>query len=348
MIPATAGAVAGPGPQATARPARRAAAVVAMLAALLLAIALSLAFGARDVPLAQVIAALFSPTGDGIAESAVRSRIPTTVAGLVVGIALGVGGALMQGMSRNPLGDPGLLGVNSGAAVAVVLAMTLGVSAAPIATVWFAFLGAAAAVIVVYGIAASSPAGATPVVLALAGAAVTAITSSIVAGLLIADASTLDRFRFWRLGSLTAASPDALLQLVPFMAVGLLIAMLQGGALNGIALGDDVAAALGQRVRTARLLSAAAVVLLCGAATALAGPIAFVGLAVPHVARGMLGADYRWILPLSGILGATFLLIADVVGRLVARPSVIEVGIVTAALGLPVFVWLIRRRAVNL
>jgi len=329
------------------RPRGRALGLLVLVAVLGIAVVLSLALGTRDVPVDQVIGALFTPTGDEFAESAVRSRIPTTVTGVLVGAALGLGGALMQGISRNPLADPGLLGVNSGASVAVVLAMAFGLATTPLATLWFAFLGAAAAVAVVYGIAAASRSGATPLTLALAGAAVVAICTSIVSGVLIVDASTLDGFRHWQLGSLTAASGDALAQLAPFVAVGAVLALVLGGALNGLALGDDVAVALGQRVRLTRSLAAASVVLLCGAATALAGPIAFVGLAVPHAVRALVGADYRWVLPLSALAGAALLLVADVVGRLVARPTTLEVGIVTAFIGAPVFIALVRRRAVS-
>jgi len=322
--------------------------VVAGVLAVLAAAALSLAVGTRAVPLDHVLHALTDAHPHDIGEIAVRSRIPTTVTGLLVGAALGIGGALMQGISRNALADPGLLGINAGAAVSVVLAMSLAGFQSPLVIVWFAFAGAALAVAVVFGAAAASPSGTNPLTLTLAGAAFTAIALSVVSGVLIVDLTTLDSFRFWQLGSLTMASWTTIATLLPFLVVGAAIAVVLSGALNALALGDDVARTLGQRVGRTRGGCALAVVLLCGTATAMAGPIGFVGLAVPHVARALVGPDYRWIVPLSAMGGATFLLVADVIGRLVARPSTIEVGIVTAIIGAPVFVALVRRRAVGL
>ncbi len=318
--------------------------VAVCLGALAMAILLSLALGARDVPLTTVWAAFADPDPGSTDQAAVLSRVPTTVTGLLVGAALGMGGALMQGMARNPLADPGLLGVNAGASLLVVLGMSLFGWQAPLAIIWCALAGAAVAVTVGYGAAAASPGGATPVTLALAGAAVTAIAVAVISGVLIVDESTLDSFRFWQLGSLTAASFDVLAQLGGFLAVGAVLALVCSGALNALALGDDVARGLGVKVGTARLGAAAATVLLCGTATALAGPIGFVGLAVPHGIRFLAGADYRWIVPLSAAAGAAFLLVCDVIGRLLARPGVIEVGIVTGVIGAPVFIALLRRR----
>jgi iron complex transport system permease protein len=322
--------------------------MVAAAVAVLAATALSLAVGTRAVPFGDVVQALLHDHPNGIAEIAVRSRIPTTVTGLLVGAALGIGGALMQGISRNALADPGLLGINAGAAVSVVLAMSIAGLQSPLAIVWFAFAGAALAVVVVFGAAAASPMGASPLTLTLAGAAFTAIALSVVSGVLIVDITTLDSFRFWQLGSLTAASWSTITTLLPFLAAGGALAVLLSGSLNALALGDDVARTLGQRVGRTRVGCALAVVLLCGTATAMAGPIGFVGLAVPHVARALAGPDYRWVVPLSALGGAAFLLVADVIGRVVARPSTIEVGIVTAIIGAPVFVTLVRRRAVGL
>lgn len=318
--------------------------VVVCLIALLVATGMSLVLGARDVPLSAVWEAFtrFDPASTD--QAAVLSRVPATLTGLFVGAALGVGGALMQGMARNPLADPGLLGVNAGASLFVVLGMTLLGWQAPLAIVWCAMLGAAVAVVVGYGAAAASPGGATPVTLALAGAAVAAIAGAVISGILIVDQSTLESFRFWQLGSLTAASPATLAQLGGFLAVGAVLAVVCSGSLNALALGDDVARGLGVRVGASRMLAVLAVVLLCGTATALAGPIGFVGLAVPHAVRFLAGADYRWIVPLSAVGGAAFLLVCDVIARLVARPGVLEVGIVTGILGAPVFIALLRRR----
>ncbi|WP_433676964.1 FecCD family ABC transporter permease [Microbacterium gorillae] len=311
--------------------------------AVCVAVLLSLSLGVRAVPFGTVWESFFRPDGS-TDQAAVLSRVPTTVTGLLVGGALGMGGALMQGMARNPLADPGLLGVNSGAALFVVLGMAILGWQAPLTIIWCALAGAAVAVLLGYGAAAASPGGATPVTLALAGAAVTAIASAVITGILIVDESTLDSFRFWQLGSLTAASPSSLVQLCPFLALGAVLGIACSGRLNALALGDDVARGLGVHMGRSRLTAVLAVVLLCGTATALAGPIGFVGLAVPHAVRFLVGTDYRWIVPLSAAAGAVFLLVCDVAGRLLARPGVLEVGIITGVIGAPVFIALLRRR----
>ena len=318
-------------------------ALVVCLVALLVASGLSLALGARIVPPGAVWDAFLRPDGS-TDQAAVLSRVPTTITGLLVGAALGMGGALMQGMARNPLADPGLLGVNAGASLFVVLGMTLFGWQAPLAIVWCALAGAAVAVVIGYGAAAASPGGATPMTLALAGAAVTAIATAVITGILIVDQSTLESFRFWQVGSLTAASFSTLAQLGGFLALGAVLAVACSGRLNALALGDDVARGLGVGVGASRLTAVLAVVLLCGTATALAGPIGFVGLAVPHAVRLLVGSDYRWIVPLSAAAGAAFLLVCDVIGRILARPGVLEVGIVTGVIGAPVFIALLRRR----
>ncbi|WP_125099291.1 FecCD family ABC transporter permease [Leucobacter chromiireducens] len=328
------------------RPARLAPAWVVgiALAAVALAAVLSLTIGVRDVPLAAVWDALTAPNTENIEQAAVLARIPTTVTGLVVGAALGVGGALMQGMARNPLADPGLLGVNAGASLFVVLGMSLLGLEAPLAIVWCALIGAAVAVLVGYGAASASPAGATPVTLALAGAAVAAIAASVISAILITDESTLENFRFWQIGSLTAGNLGTIAQLAGFLGVGAVVALVCASGLNGLALGDDVARGLGIRVGVVRGLAALAAVLLCGTATAIAGPIGFVGLAVPHAVRLIAGSDYRLVVPLSAFVGAAFLLVCDVIGRLIARPGLLEVGIVTAVVGAPIFIVLLQRR----
>lgn len=321
--------------------------IAACAIALVAASICSIVFGVRDVPLEDVWNALVHggthSGAQGIEAATVLSRVPTTVAGILVGMALGIGGALMQGVTRNPLADPGLLGINSGAALFVVIGMTfLGVGSA-IGTVWFAFAGAAVAAVAVYAVASAGRRGATPFALALAGAAVTAAASSITLGVLLTHVNSLDSYRFWQIGSISAPSWNTVLLLAPFIVAGVVLALMQGPALNALALGDDLARGLGHRVGLSRALAAIAVVLLCGAATAMAGPIAFVGLAVPHAARLVFGADYRWLLPASALLGGVLLLGADVIGRLVARPSTVEVGVVVAVIGAPVLIALVRR-----
>jgi iron complex transport system permease protein len=275
----------------------------------------------------------------------VRSlRIPRTITGLLVGAALGLAGTVMQGVARNPLADPGILGVEAGAALFVVIAIHSFGVATLIGYVWFAFVGAAVASVLVYAVGSLGREGATPVKLALAGAAITAFLGSITTAILLFDVATLDQYRFWAVGSLAGRDGRIATQVAPFIAVGAVMALSSGRSLNSLALGDDVARSLGQRIGLARLFSAAAIVLLVGGATAAAGPIAFVGLTVPHVARAITGPDYRWVLPYSMVLAPILLLTADVTGRMVARPAEVQVGIITALIGAPFFIALVRRR----
>ncbi|MBW3614631.1 MAG: iron ABC transporter permease [Actinobacteria bacterium] len=316
-----------------------------LAAAALVVVALaSVAYGAKPVPLGRVLGAFFAFDGSHD-HLIVRSlRVPRTLVGVAVGAALGLAGALMQGVTRNPLADPGILGVNAGASLAVVLAIyALDVTSLP-AYVWFAFVGAAAASVVVYGLGSLGRDGATPVKLALAGAAVSALLASVTTAILLLDVATLDQFRFWVVGSLAGRDGTIARQVTPFLVAGALLALASGKSLNTLSLGDDVARSLGQRVGLARGCAALAVVVLTGAAVAAAGPIGFVGLTVPHVARAITGPDYRWVLPYSAVLAPMLLLGADIVGRVVARPGELQVGIVTAFIGAPFFVALVRRR----
>ncbi|MEV0071328.1 MULTISPECIES: iron ABC transporter permease [unclassified Amycolatopsis] len=319
--------------------------LVVLLVALVLAAALSIAVGSRGLSFATVLDSLFHYDASNPDHLVVHElRLPRTLVGVLAGVALGLSGAVIQGATRNPLADPGLLGVNAGAALFVVLGIsTLGITTVT-GYVWFGFAGAAAAAVVVYGISALGRVGATPVKLALAGAAVTAALQSVTSGLLLTDTTTFDQFRFWQVGSLTGRDVSTITQAVPFIVVGVVLALVSARMLNALALGEDVARGLGQNVAVARAVCALAVVVLCGSATAIAGPIAFVGLTVPHVARLITGPDHRWLLPYSALLAPLLLLVADVIGRVIARPAEVQVGIVTAVIGAPVFIVLVRRR----
>jgi iron complex transport system permease protein len=321
---------------------RRLAGLLAALVLLGACMVASLAIGSLRIPFADVIAALTGP-GDSDAHVIVTElRVPRTELGLLVGGALGIAGALMQGVTRNPLAEPGILGISAGAAFAVVLAIRFGGASSPAAYVWFALAGAAVTSLAVHLLGASG--GATPVKLALAGAVTAALLVSLTSAVLVFDAQTLQEFRFWVVGSIAGRDAGVVAAVAPFIALGLAIALAAGRWLNALALGDDVARSLGQRVGLARAAAGTGFVLLAGGAVAAAGPIAFVGLTVPHVARALVGADYRWVVPYSGVLGAILLLAGDIVGRVVAPPGELEVGIVTAALGAPFFIWLVRRR----
>jgi iron complex transport system permease protein len=311
-------------------------------------IVLSLAIGSRAILPSAVLDALFSPTDGNIDQMVVRDlRVPRTVIGLLAGAALGMAGTVMQGVTRNPLADPGLLGVNAGASLFVVLGISvLGVTQ-PGGFVWFAFAGAAAATAAVYAIGSSGRGGATPIKLALSGAALTAVLTSIITLVLITDLDTLNLYRFWAVGSLVGRDLGTAAVVLPFLAVGAALALATTRSLNVLALGDDVARGLGQNLAHARATSALAIVLLCGAATALSGPLVFVGLVVPHLARRFSGSDYRWVLAYSVVLGPILLVAADIVGRLVAPPGELEAGLVVAFLGAPVLIAFARRSTVR-
>ena len=324
---------------------RRLVGLVLLLALVVVAALASIAVGTRSMGLGEVWRSLLD--ADLSTEEAVivrELRVPRTVLGLMVGMSLGIAGALMQGHTRNPLGDPGLLGVTAGASLAVVVAISAFGVTTPSGYVWFAFLGALAGSVLVYVIGSSGRGGATPVTLALAGAALSALLFALVRTLLVGDSQTLDSFRFWVVGALAGRGADIAWQVAPFVAAGLLLAVVNSPALNLLGLGEDVARGLGQRIWLARAVGLAAITLLCGAATAACGPIAFVGLVVPHVVRTFTGPDHRWLIPCSGLAGAALLLIADVLGRVIARPGELQVGIVLALVGAPFFIALVRRR----
>lgn len=314
---------------------------VGVLALILLA---SLALGARDIAPADVVQALVDrQIGDADHDVVWDQRMPRTIVGLAVGAALALAGTVMQGITRNPLADPGLLGVNAGASLFVVLAITLVGVTSPSGNVWFAFAGAAVAAVVVYGIGAIGREGATPVKLALAGTALTAGLSSIITLILLTDDSSLNSYRRWSVGSLAGRSVDELTAVAPFLIMGAVIALATGRTLNLLAMGDDLARGLGQNVHLARIAAGLAIVLLAGGATAIAGPIVFVGLLVPHLVRPFTGPDYRWILVYSLVIGPAILLLADVIGRVVLTTGEVEAGLVVALVGAPALIVIVRR-----
>jgi iron complex transport system permease protein len=330
---------------AVGRSRRRRLVGLGLLAVAVLACGLaSIAVGTKAIPLDGVWHALFTPTGTED-DIVVRSlRIPRTVLGLMAGGALGLAGALIQGHTRNPLADPGLLGVSSGAAFLVVIGIHVFGITGLYGYVWFAFAGALGASVLVFVLGSVSRGGPTPVTLALAGAAVSAMLAALTSAVILIDVNTLDAYRFWVVGSVAGRDAAVAGQVQWFLLAGALIGFASAPALNALALGDDVARSLGHSVRRTRVLGIVAITLLAGAATAACGPIAFVGLVVPHIVRAFTGPDYRWLLPASALAGAALLLLADVIGRVVVRPGELQVGIVLALVGGPFFIWLVRRR----
>lgn len=347
MDPATLSA-----PETSVRPASprfaltRAAGLTLLAATLVFMALVSIAVGAKGIPLGEVAEVLFHDDGSEGAAIVRELRLPRTLVGIAVGCALGLAGALMQAITRNPLADPGLLGVDAGAAAAVVLAISLLGVRGTESYMWFAFAGAALASLAVYALGSTGRGGATPVRLALAGTAILAALTALIEGVTLLDPTAFDQYRFWSVGSLAGRDLDVLLPVLPFLVIGAVIALALARPLNAVALGDDAGRALGAHVGRTRALTAVAIILLCGGATAVAGPIAFVGLAIPHAVRAVTGPDLRWVLPYSMLAGAVLLLAADVVGRIVVRPGELQVGIVTALLGAPIFIALVRRRRI--
>lgn len=322
---------------------RRALGILGLLLALGALIVLSIAVGANPLSLSAVWQGFSAHDNSESAIIVWSMRIPRTVVAIVTGAAFGVAGALVQALTRNPLADPGILGVNAGAGFAVTVGVGVFGLGSVSGYIWFAFIGAAVATVLVYFIGASSGGGINPVVLVLAGVALAAVLGGITTFLTLIDPETFESIRNWNLGSVARTDISDTMTVLPFLAVGLAIAVLLSGSLNSIALGDDLAASLGTKVIRTRVLGIVSVTLLAGGATALTGGIGFVGLMVPHVVRWIVGPDQRWIITFSALFAPVLVLAADVLGRVIARPGEIEVGIVTAVIGAPVLIALVRR-----
>ena len=323
---------------------RRALGLRAVIAGLAVTSLASFMVGANPLPLDAVWSGLWRPDGSEASIIVHTLRIPRTVVGILVGAAFGVSGAVIQALTRNPLADPGILGVNAGAGFAVTLGVgLLGISGIT-GYIWLAFLGAAGATVLVFMIGSAGRGSASPVTLVLAGVALGAVLTGFSTFLTLIDPDTFDALRNWGVGSIARTGLADTMQVVPFLMGGLLLALLLSGSLNAIALGDDLAAALGTSILRTRVLGVLAVTLLAGAGTALTGGIGFIGLMVPHVVRWIVGPDQRWIIAYSALTAPVIVLAAAVLGRVLGRPGEIEVGIMTAVIGAPVLIALVRRR----
>jgi iron complex transport system permease protein len=341
----------GKGPRTRMR--MRARPLLLVLGLLVLVAALSLvsrALGARDIPPGDVLRTLLGDAPDRQVENIVfEARMPRTLLALATGAALGLAGGLMQAVTRNPLADPGILGVSAGASFAIVFASAVLGLGSVYGYIWFAFAGAMAASVGVYVLGSVGRSGLNPVKLALAGVAITAALSSLTSAIVLTEPEALNRYRFWSAGSLADTDGDQLLSVVPFLVAGALLALACAPALNSLALGEDVATSLGRRTGLIRLQAVAGVTLLTGAAVALIGPVVFIGLVVPHIARVLaqfagIGPDHRWLLPVAALLAPCLLLVADIAGRLIARPVEVQAGVLVAFIGGPFFIALVRRQ----
>ncbi|MEU3310078.1 iron chelate uptake ABC transporter family permease subunit [Nocardiopsis sp. NPDC006832] len=314
---------------------------------LALSCAAGLMVGSARLPVSTVWAALTAPDQSIDHLTVLALRVPRTLLGLLVGMALGVAGALAQALTRNPLADPGILGVNSGAAFAIAVSVSvLGVTRID-QYLWSGFAGALIAATMVYLVSARGPGGATPLRLVLVGVALGAVFSGAASALTLVDPESFDRMRYWEAGTLADRPEGTVAAIAPFVLVGLVLALALTRSLNALALGEELAHAMGARVALTRAFGIVAITVLCGAATAAAGPISFVGLMVPHAVRMITGPDQRWILSFTLVAAPALVLLSDVIGRLVVWPGELQVGVVTAFLGAPVLIMLIRRTKAN-
>ena len=313
------------------------------IAIVVVALLSSVAYGSKSIPFGDVLGYLFNSGSDSFEAAVIAARIPRTVFGVLAGSALGVSGALMQAVTRNPVADPSILGVNTGASLMVVIGIAYLNISSGLGLIGLSFVGAILTALFVYGIASYGIGGANSLKLALSGAAVSTALGALVNTIMLPDSQVMKEFRFWQIGSIGGATWDDIRLVLPFVIIGIIMALILASSLNAMALGDEMAVSLGVNVGLVRALSALAGVMLCAVVTAIAGPVGFVGLMLPHLVRQLLDNDMRLIIPFSAVGGAGLLVISDVIGRVLGRPGELEVGIITAILGAPIFIWIVAR-----
>ena len=321
--------------------------IILCLALLSIMVIFSISLGAKSIAFSKVADVLLGNDPDSLEAAIILQRIPRSVFGILAGGALGISGALMQSITRNPIADPSILGVNTGASLFVVVGIAFFNITVAYQYIWLAIIGAGVTAVFVYSVASMGKDGATPLKLALSGSAVSIVLGSLVSTIMLPNNRVMEAFRFWQVGSIGSATWENIMLISPFLIVGFIISMFISGYLNNLALGDEAATALGTNVVMTRTIGALSSVLLCGATTALAGPIGFVGLIIPHIIRLIFGSEMSKMLPLSFLGSAILMLISDIIGRIISLPGEIEVGIVTAVLGAPVFILAIRKGRVK-
>jgi len=321
--------------------------IILCLALLSIMAIFSISLGAKSIAFTKVIDVLLGNAPDSLEAVIILQRIPRTVFGILAGGALGISGALMQSITRNPIADPSILGVNTGASLFVVAGIAFFNITVAYQYIWLAIIGAGVTAVFVYSVASMGKDGATPLKLALSGSAVSIVLGSLVSTIMLPNNRVMEAFRFWQVGSIGSATWENIMLISPFLVVGFIISMFISGYLNNLALGDEAATALGTNVVMTRTIGALSSVLLCGATTALAGPIGFVGLIIPHIIRLIFGSEMSKMLPLSFLGSAILMLVSDIIGRIISLPGETEVGIVTAVLGAPVFILAIRKGRVK-
>jgi hypothetical protein len=321
--------------------------IILCLALLSIMVIFSISLGAKNIAFSKVADVLLGNDPDSLEAAIILQRIPRSVFGILAGGALGISGALMQSITRNPIADPSILGVNTGASLFVVVGIAFFNITVAYQYIWLAIIGAGVTAVFVYSVASMGKDGATPLKLALSGSAVSIVLGSLVSTIMLPNNRVMEAFRFWQVGSIGSATWENIMLISPFLIVGFIISMFISGYLNNLALGDEAATALGTNVVMTRTIGALSSVLLCGATTALAGPIGFVGLIIPHIIRLIFGSEMSKMLPLSFLGSAILMLISDIIGRIISLPGETEVGIVTAVLGAPVFILAIRKGRVK-
>ena len=321
--------------------------IILCLALLSIMAIFSISLGAKSIAFSKVIDVLLGNDPDSLEAAIILQRIPRTVFGILAGGALGISGALMQSITRNPIAEPSILGVNTGASLFVVAGIAFFNITVAYQYIWLAIIGAGVTAVFVYSVASMGKDGATPLKLALSGSAVSIVLGSLVSTIMLPNNRVMEAFRFWQVGSIGSATWENIMLISPFLIVGFIISMFISGYLNNLALGDEAATALGTNVVMTRTIGALSSVLLCGATTALAGPIGFVGLIIPHIIRLIFGSEMSKMLPLSFLGSAILMLVSDIIGRIISLPGETEVGIVTAVIGAPVFILAIRKGRVK-
>ncbi|AZS16752.1 FecCD family ABC transporter permease [Paenibacillus lutimineralis] len=320
-------------------------ALVLILFFVMVAVAMmcSVLFGVTQISLHNVIESYTAFNGSNEHLIIQHTRVPRALIAAAVGAGLAVAGAYMQGLTRNPLASPSILGVNAGAAFFVVTAYALVSDISYNVLTWVAFFGAAVAVAVVYGLGSLGRDGMTPIKITLAGSAMTAFFSSLTQGIQLTSGKAFEQTLFWLVGSVADRELSMLQAVAPYMLAALVVALLLAGQMNVLSMGDDVATGLGQRTWMIKIVAVIVILLLAGGSVAVAGPIAFVGIIIPHFARFLVGTDYKWVIPYSIALGALLLLIADIGARFIVMPKEVPVGVMTAIVGVPFFVYVARK-----
>ncbi len=314
---------------------------------LILALFFSITYGVKSVGFSDVINAFTDSNSTDYNVNIVQARIPRSIFGLMAGAALSISGVLMQSITRNPIADPSILGVNTGASLFIVIGITFFNIQSKLSYIGLSFAGAVITALFVYKLASAGYGGPTPIKLAIAGAATSTALASFVSLIVMPNSSVMTTYRFWQIGSIGGTSFDDIKLILPIIVIAVIVSLMLSDNLNTLLLSEDTATSLGLNVNRTKAIAAICGVLLCATTTALAGPISFVGLMVPHIVRMIIGNDHKHLISCSGLYGASILLISDVLGRLLGRPGELETGIMTAIIGGPIFIIIIRKAKVQ-